>query len=180
MQDMTGYYDVAHRQLGRLKGVAEAEGFSCHDVYDGEILRGIGLGVGFAIPLSDGEDGVSEVAAVSLSCGSPQLAYLTGGVLRDVTQDRMTILETCNRATWDNPGFPAFLHANDLGWDVLLQTRLPVEAFVGRPDLFGALVGSMPKFLEKVRAGLVSGQVTGSRYGWNTTDVRRLVGRSLS
>ncbi len=180
MQDMADYFDVAHGQLGRMKGVAQAEGFSCHDVYDGEIFRGLGMGVGFVIPLSDGDEGVSEVAAVSVSCGAPQLAYLTGGVLRDVTQDRMTIFEACNRATWDNPGFPAFLHANDVGWDVLLQTRLPVDAFVARPDLFGALVGSMPKFLEKVRAGLASGQVAGSRYEWNTADVRRLVGRSLS
>ena len=178
--DLAERFAAVQAQLMRLRAVAESEGFACHivDEDQGTGLGGVGMGVGFVIPL--GEEGAHEPIAVSLSASRPALAYLTAGVLRDVSQDRMAILETCNRATWDNPGLPAFLHANDLGWDVLLQTVQPVEVFVGRPDLLAALVGAAPKFLGMVRSALATRQVTGSPYGWTREDTRRLVGRSLS
>jgi hypothetical protein len=180
VQDLVDRFNAANTQLSRLKGVAEAEGFSCYEVRDDEggELGGVGMGVGFVIPL--GDESQRESVAVSVSSSRPQLAYLTAGVLRDVTQDRLAVLETCNRATWDHPGLPAFLHANDSGWDVLLQTTQPVEIFVARPDLLSALVGASPKFIVNARAALAERQVSGSPYQWSRVDTRRLVGRSLS
>lgn len=132
------------------------------------------IGVGAAVGWSDLSFCVVSVAAG----GNESIVNLTIGVIKDVQQDRLTVLDACNRLTRDNAAYPYFLHDAEAGWDVLLQVRLPLGVVVNSSEYFLALVHQLPAMGVGVRNDLQS-VLGGTPYGWSDADLNRLLLRSL-
>lgn len=97
----------------------------------------VGFGVGISVPLH-GDD--FSVISVMASTGLCEVVNLAIGVLKDVEQGRLAVLDRCNELTRDNHAYPYFLHGTEAGWDILLQVRMPLGVAVAAPSYFVGLV----------------------------------------
>jgi hypothetical protein len=136
-----------------------------------ENMFGVGVAVAF------GEETVQVISVI----GPPndQQVMLTGGIFRDMTQERLEILNACNRHTQGLTAFPVYLHDADAGWDILVGTRYPVGVLVRCPDLLDVSVRAIPQLIDQGRKSFTEAGIGGSPYRWNDEDINRLFLRSM-
>lgn len=159
----------ALQQLDRVKRLLDRLGLR----YDN--LPPLVIGGGVAVPVS-----TSEYSVLSISAGGNEnVLNITIGVLRDIIrQDRLGVLDACNMRTRDNSAYPLFLHDADAGWDILMQTRLPVNLVTEVPSYLHSLIHNLPMLAANHRIELQR-QFGGSAYQWEPHDRNRLGLRSL-
>lgn len=105
--------------------------------------------------------------------------YITSGVLKDISADRLAILDICNNLTRDNPTYPVFLDDSEDGWDVLLQQRFPIDRLLANLPIFKSYVEEFPGWARHARQRFALAGLQGQVHAWNADDVRRLVLRSV-
>ncbi len=156
-------------QLDRIRALAPRCGFRPVTLPDS--FRGAHL----AIVLDE-----SVYVALSLEFGMDVL-FVTSGVLRDVTDDRLTALQACNALTRSRPAFPCFLAPADgpYGSDVILQQGHPLSLVHEAPGFFKFSVETMSSVTAKMRERLESEGLGGAPYRWNDEDIHRLTIRAL-
>jgi hypothetical protein len=161
---MTPLMQTARANLDQLTNVLRQNGMTYRD------LPSWSMAVGIGVPY-----GPEEFVVVTIS-GPPNdnTVYLTTGVLRDVSHDRMVLLELCNSLTAENAAFPTYLHDSDLGWDVHIQQSLPVQLLMDVPPFFLATLGSLPGAASGARERALAVNAGGRHYQWNEEDVERL------
>lgn len=162
-------HDAEHAHLAELRSAAEASGLECFPVQDA------GLAMAFAVP-GETNEGVS-ISMVSFLIGSPGGVYVTAGVALQPVADRLAILEALNFSASDNPTFTPFVHGRD--GDILVQTKLPAEAFLKFPALLGLLVGVLPDVVQRTRSTLRQSGIAGEFFGWSNENLGRLAGQSV-
>lgn len=161
---------LAVRQLGKIKNLLGEAGLTYVDLGEGFNCAGVGLTWGEA-----------HWAVVSVAAGGLENAVtITVGVLKDVTQDRPTVLDACNAMTRDNPTYPVFLHDAQKGSDILMQLQLPIDLMLKNPDYFRANLEHLPQYAELRRPDLQKAGIDGGEYTWNDEDRRRLLIRSTA
>jgi hypothetical protein len=158
----------ARRVLEVLKTALRGFGVQYVDLPVPPIPVGVGIGVVW-------EDG--DLLTISVGCDEGSLVNLTTGVLADVTQDRLLVLDACNRRTRDNSLLPFYLHDAEAGWDILLQQRFPAELLLGDRDFFSECVQVIPMAAREARADFAEQGLGGHRY--EASDLSRLLLRSL-
>ena len=131
---------------------------------------GVGIGVSF------GESGFEVISVIGPP--SDQSVKLTAGIARDVPQDRLQILDLCNRHTQGLSQFPIYLHDAQAGWDVLMQVDFPVQLLEDVPPFFLNVVQSLPPIAAQAREPFVEGGCAGMPYEWTEADTTRLMLRS--
>ncbi|MEH0935828.1 hypothetical protein [Micromonospora psammae] len=162
------YLAPARPTLARTLQIVSGAGLRYVDLGEGIV------GVGAAVPFGPEAFSVVSVAAG----GNEGTVNLTIGVLKDVRQDRLAVLDECNSLTQDNAAYPYYLHDAEIGWDVLLQVRLPITVVNAVPAYFLALLQQLPGYSDKGREK-ISAVVGGKPYQWNQEDCQRLLLRSL-
>jgi len=106
--------------------------------------------------------------------------FITAGVLRDINQDRLTVLTMCNARNQGTTAYPFFLHDADSGWDILIQQTFPVQLLLDVPQFFSACLRGVPDAAEEAQEEFLDGNVGGRPYHWNLEDLERLLLRSLA
>lgn len=129
---------------------------------------GLGVGIGYD----------AGFTVLSVFAGQTFVRF-TGGVLMDVDQDRLAVLNACNKRTQDLPSFPVFLHDADAGWDVLTATQFPIGILVHAPAFLKDYVEAMAMVSTDARATFAELRVGGNPYEWSGEDLDRLLIRSL-
>ncbi|MEH0929071.1 hypothetical protein [Micromonospora sp. CPCC 205558] len=133
------------------------------------------MGVGVAVPY-----GPADYVVISVSGGgSESLLNLTSGVLQDLSQEPLPILDACNKITRDNPIFPHFLHDAEAGWSVLVQHRALATVLYDVRGLMQVVVENLPVIARASREKLAAAGVVGRPYTWNPADANHLLIRSL-
>lgn len=157
--------------LRRLQQVLESNGARCTPLPTPAFPCGVGVG------LLIGQD------MATVSVGFPpesHMANLTVGVFKDVSQDRLEVLDVCNKCTRNHAGFPVYLHDAEAGWDVLVQVRFLVDQLVDDGDMLIAYLQQLPAAAEHARAEFAAAGVAGERYQADAQDFGRLLIRSLT
>jgi hypothetical protein len=159
----------ALQQLDRIKRLLERLSLRY------ENLPPLIVGGGVAVPVT-----ASEYCVVSISAGGNEnVLNITIGILRDIVrQDRLGVLDACNTRTRDNSAYPLFLHDAEAGWDILMQTRLPVNLLTEAPGFLDSLIRNLPLLAADHRIELQR-QFGGIAYQWESADLYRLGIRSL-
>jgi len=138
-------------------------------------------------PLPDGPTGVGvavsygELGFLVVSVGEPPNdlnVSLTVGIAKDVDEDRLAVLDLCNRHTRAWSAFPVYLHDAPSSWDVILEVNHPVQLFVDIPPFFMSMVRGVLKVGQQVRQTFVDAGFGGQPYEWNPDDTQRLLLRS--
>ena len=162
--------EPARAQMRRVMALATQVGL--HHVDLGECAIGVGVG----IPFDE-----THVVLLSISGGGNESQLLiTSGVVRDIGPDDLGALRFCNDKTRDNPSLPCFVHQAEVGTDVLLQLRHPVNVLLATPQWFRSLVEAMPPYTDGVRRDLAEkAGVGGQPYRWDGEDLHRLLLRSM-
>lgn len=164
------WLEPAVQKLTKIKNLLDEAGLKYVDL--GEGLNCVGVG------LTRDEGGW---AVVSVAAGGLENAVtITVGVLKDVTQDRPTVLEACNAATRDNPTYPVFLHDAQQGWDILVQQQFHIDLVLKNPGYFRGSLENLPRYAELRRPDLQTAGIEGHEYTWNDEDRRRLLIRSTA
>lgn len=161
--------EAEYAHLASLRAAVEAFGIECFPVQDS------GMAMAFAVPMDTNEG--TAISMVSFLVGQPGMVYLTGGVSIQPVAERLTILETLNRAAANNPTFSPFLH--EAIRDVLVQIKLPAETLLNFPPLLDLLVGAVPDVIQGTRRELSDAGVTGDFYGWSNQNLTRLAVHSV-
>lgn len=159
----------AVQQLDRVKGALTSIGLRYVDL--GRGLWGVGLGIGW----SD-----TDYIVLSVAGGLEGVLNLTAGVLKDVAQDRLAVLNFCNSLTQNNAAFPFFLHDAPVGWDVLAQQRHPIDVLLTNQSFFRSCVENLPTVAKEGRVKFIEAGIQGQPYGWNDEDRYRLLVRSVA
>ncbi len=157
------------RRLDQIKQVLEND-LGLQYVEGTDMSIGVGLGVAWS---------ETDFLALSVSLGSPSNLYITGGIYRDIPQDRLSALEAVNSLNQDNPAYTAFLHDAEIGWDLLLQQCLPIQLFVDIPPFLGACLQPTLGRIEEAREKCKELGVAGTGYRWVSDDLQRLLQTSL-
>ncbi|WP_410644967.1 hypothetical protein [Amycolatopsis sp. lyj-346] len=164
------WLEPAVRQLSKIKNLLDEAGLKYADL--GEGLNCVGVGLTWD---------KGGWAVVSMAAGGLEDAVtITVGVLKDVTQDRPTVLDACNATTRDNPTYPIFLHDAQQGWDVLVQQQFHVDLVLTNPDYFRGCLANLPRYAELRRPDLRKAGIEGLDYTWNDENLRRLLIRSTA
>ena len=161
-------HDAPQATLERLKPVINRLGLRDLELQPAPF--GVGLAVGF------GDTGFTVVSVAG--GGNEGHVSLSCGVLRDVRQDRLLVLDACNRLTRDRAAYPFFLHDAQVGWDVLLQTSFPAQVLHDAPAFLDAMLRGLPQVAQEGREQLLDSQVGGVAYEWAPADLQRLLIRS--
>ncbi len=134
------------------------------------------VGAGHAIAF---REDVACVASCSMYLGDQ--FSITWGINRDVDQDRLKVLDACNRHNQDHPAYPMQLHDAIASWDTLLVLVFPLQLFRAEPDFIQAwqLNPGFCDFVDQARETLNEAGVGGTPYQWNPDDMNRLLSRSL-
>ncbi|PYC66190.1 hypothetical protein C7C45_26050 [Micromonospora arborensis] len=133
------------------------------------------MGVGVAVPY-----GPTDYVIISISGGGNEsVLNLTSGVLQDLPQDPLPILDVCNKLTRDNPIFPHFLHDAEAGWAVLVQHRALATVLYDVPGLMKVIVENLPVIARQSREKLAAAGVVGRPYIWSPADANHLLIRSM-
>ncbi len=120
---------------------------------------------GFAIAF-----GPADFVVVSVEADAPEHMAITSGILKNVTSDRVRLLEYCNTETANNPGMPVFVH----GRDVLLQTRMPIAVVARIPELLSVQINDAPPYAAEKRESWLREEIIGETYVWSRDDLERL------
>jgi hypothetical protein len=120
---------------------------------------------GFAIVLGPG-----DYVVVSVEEDSPDHLAITCGLVKDVENDRTTVLEYCNTETANNPGMPIYSH----GSDVLLQTRSPMAVIARIPELLSVMIHDLPPYAADKRESWLRQGIRAESYKWDEVDCARL------
>lgn len=165
---MDDFLAPARPTLARALQIVTGAGLQYQDL--GQSMVGVGAAVAF---------GPEAFSLVSVAAGGTEnVVNLTIGVLKNVRQDRLAVLDKCNRLTRDNPAYPYFLHDAEIGWDILLQVRIPILVVNDAPGYFLALLQQLPEISIEGREA-ISAVAGGQPYQWNQNDCQRLLQRSL-
>jgi len=167
--DLDDFLGNAHQTLASAKTALTQNGVQSVDL--AAKVFGVGLAVAF-------DPDSYTVLSVQGPPNDGQL-MLTCGVLRDVTQDRLRVLDACNRHTQNLPAFAVYLHDAELGWDVLMQQSFPLRLLLDVPPFYLSLIEGMPKVANQAREAMSQASVGGVPYTWTVDDVDRLFTRSL-
>jgi hypothetical protein len=99
--------------------------------------------------------------------------FITAGVLRDINQDRLTVLTMCNARNQGTTAYPFFLHDADSGWDILIQQTFPVQLLLDVPQFFSACLRGVPDVAEEAQEEFLESNVGGHRITgtWKTWTV---------
>lgn len=161
---------VAAGQLERIKVAVSQLGLKYVD------LAPVTFGVGIGIAWGDTEYVVLSIAAG----GNENQLMMTSGVLRDVKQDRLAVLDACNRRNQSNSSYLFYLHDAEVGWDILLQHMYPIELLLDVPPFFQAAVTGLPRETQEARTQFAEEwSFGGEPYRWNDEGVARLLLRSM-
>jgi hypothetical protein len=167
---MSDFLDTARDQLERVRGLTRHVGFKFVE------LAPFPVGVGIGIAWGKQEYVVLTVAGG----GSEHQLSITSGVLRDIRQDRLSALDTCNRLTQNNAAYPVYLHDAEAGWDILVQQTFPIEVLFAVPEFFASSCTNLPIVSANTREEFASrSSVGGVLYDWNEHDLHRLFLRSM-
>jgi len=161
---------VASGQLERIKVAVSQLGLKYLDL----VPAALGVGIGIAW-------GETKYVVLSIAGGGNEnQLMLTSGVVRDVKQDRLAVLDACNRRNQNNSSYLFYLHDAEAGWDILLQNTYPIELLLDVPPFFQAAVTSLPRVTEEARTQFAEEwSFGGEPYRWNDEDVARLLLRSM-
>jgi hypothetical protein len=170
MDELEQWEAAARRTIGMICSGLEQIGLRWVEL-QGPGMIGLGLAVGWP-------DDRFNVISVGLG-GSEDTVNISAGILRDVAQDRVRILDACNRLTRDNATFPCFLHDAEAGWDVLTSLRLPVGVFASNIAFLNLYLESQALVCENLRSDPDLASLGGAAYTWDEADVNRLLTRSL-
>ena len=132
------------------------------------------VGVGLGIASSE-----TDYIVLSVAGGLEGILNLTAGVLKDVTQNRLNVLNVCNSLTQNNPAYPFYLHDAEAGWDIHVQQRYPIDVLLAAPSFFQSCVGNLPVMAKQGRNKFIEAGVRGQLYNWDHDDARRLLTRSM-
>jgi hypothetical protein len=158
----------AVQQLGRIKKALARLGIKFF-----ELNRDVfGAGVGVA---RDGEG----FMVLSVSGPAAGILNITVGILKNVSHERLRLLELCNSLTRDNTAFPVYLHDAPDGWDVHVQQRYLIDLLEEKPWFFRACVENLPATAETARVKFQEAGIAGEPYARNISDAQRLLIRSL-
>jgi hypothetical protein len=146
----------ARAQLDRLRVVLD--GLSLKYVEIEPRMTAVGLAVAF---------GDAEFSVLSISGGNSSYVYVTAGALKDVSHEKLQILEVCNDYVADRAEVPVYLHDADIGWDVL-------ALYVDVPAYFGLILRAVPNAAIGVRQALGAKGVAGEPYKFSEQDLNRL------
>lgn len=161
---------IASHQLERIKVAVAQAGLKYLE------LSSTPFGVGVGIAWSEFDFVVLSV----LGGGSENQLMITSGVLRDIKQDRLAVLDACNRRNQNNTAYPFYLHDAEVGWDILVQLTFPIELLLDAPPFFAASMTNLPQVAQMARDDFVAKwSLGGEPYRWNDDDVKRLLIRSL-
>jgi hypothetical protein len=156
-------------QMTRIKAALDQLGLRFLDL--GTLVIAAGVGIAY---------GQNDYLVLSVSAGGSEgVLNLTSGVLKDVRQDRLAILNICNKLTRDNPAYPVFLHDAEAGWDVLMQQRLLTDLLLADLSTFKSLIELLPRAAQSARAKFAEANLGGQMYTWTNDDIRRLLLRSV-
>jgi hypothetical protein len=161
---------VAAGQLERIKVAISQLGLKYVDLAPATF--GVGIGIAW---------GETEFVVLSIAGGGNEnQLMMTSGVLRDVKQDRLAVLDACNRRNQNNSSYLFYLHDAEVGWDVLLQNTYPIELLLDVPPFFQAVVTSLPRETQEARTQFAEEwSFGGEPYRWNDDGVARLLLRSM-
>jgi len=162
--------ELVARELEAVASVLAAHGLQSYP-----LGRSV-LGAGKVIALPAG-----GFTLVSVGLFRHEMAYLTGGVMRNLAQDqRLAILNTVNEWNQNNSLFPAYLHDAAAGWAVLIQCTLRASQFAIAPRFPIELVTLMPQVVVALWDKLVGRGVSGEPFAYTTADLDQLLLRSLA
>jgi hypothetical protein len=158
----------ARAVLEQLKTALRSLGIKYVDLPVPALPLGVGVGT-----VWDGGD----LITISVGCDEGSLVNLTTGVLRDVAQDRLPVLDACNGRTRENSLLPVYLQDAEAGWDILLQQRFPADLLLAEREFFGEFLQAILLAAREARADFAERGLGGYRY--ETSDLDRLLLRSL-
>jgi len=158
----------AAQQLDRVKDALTSSGLRFVDL--GSTVMGVGLGIAW----SD-----TDYVVLSVSGGLEDVLNLTAGILKDVTHDRLNVLNVCNNLTQNNSAYPFYLHDAEVGWDIHVQQRYPIDVLLAAPSFFRSCVGDLPTIAKEGRNKFIEAGVQGEPHTWNDEDLHRLLVRSM-
>jgi hypothetical protein len=161
---------VAKQQLKRIKVALTQADLNYAELPDQ--VFGVGVAVGFS---------QAEYVVLSVMAGGMEnQLMMTGGILKDVNQDRLAALDACNRFNQSNTAFPVFLHDAEIGWSILVQQTHPIEVVLDVPEFFIGNVRSIPQIVAQYRETLAKEWSLGGRpWAWNEEDHRALLMSSM-
>jgi hypothetical protein len=160
--------DEALASLQAIAGTLERLGIQY--VRAADSASGVGLGIAW---------GPTEFVVLSITASRSQNLRITNGALRDVVQDRLSILEGCNELNKANSAFTWILSDEVAGWDILMQQSYPLSLLVEVPDYFAATLEPSVRVTAEGLSRLYARGVEGKRYEWGAPDAERLLERSL-
>lgn len=162
--------ELASHQLERIKVAVGQGGLKYLDLPPAPF--GVGIGIAWS--------GTDYVVLSVLGGGSENQLMITCGVLKDVKQDRLAVLDACNRRTQNCAAYPFYLHDAKIGWDVLVQQTFPIELMLDVPTFFVSSATNLPQVAQMAREDFAAEwSLGGEPYRWNDDDVRRLLMRSM-
>jgi len=165
MNEIEEWRADAEVTLNAVRLILESCGLASVDVEPIAMLAG-GAAIGW-------QEGGFSVVTVGLG-GSESLINIATGAMKDVPHDRLSILETCNACTRDNPLFPVYLHDAEIGWDILVHQRWPLEAFGDSPGLLGIFLQVQQQKADEAREKGLARSLEGGRFVWDDDDIKRL------
>ena len=114
---------------------------------------------------------------ISIPLQGDIVAYITGGVIRDVRgNDKLRLLETCNDLTADY-AMPAFyLHdSEEMGWGILCQTKVPVPIVEDVPQYFASLLQTVEGCMGNAREIVAERGIEGQPWQWTDEHLKSLL-----
>lgn len=159
----------AARQLERVKAMLTEHELRFTDL--GEAVVGVGVALCW---------GETDWVVVSINGGGNENAIaVTAGILKNCSQDRPLLLDTCNSMTRDNTVYPVYLHDAADGWDVLVQQRFHIDLVLTNPVFFRNTLVNLPTYARQKREELVTAGIQGDTHLWDGETIHRLFIRSM-
>jgi hypothetical protein len=121
------------------------------------------------------------IVAVTAQSYNDHQFSITYGIAKDVAQEKLKVLEACNRHNQDLTAYPVLLHDAETGWDVLMKLTYPVQLFRDVPEfvLGWALNEGMGEMVRSARTRLAEADLVVTPHRWNLEDAIRLHLRSI-
>jgi hypothetical protein len=129
------------------------------------------MGAGHVLEFAD-----DVIAAVTAQAYNDHQFSITYGVAKDVAQDKLKVLEACNRHNQGMTAYPVLLHDAETGWDVLMKLTYPVQLFRDVPEfvLGWALNEGMGEKVRSARTHLAEAELVVTPHRWNLEDATHL------
>ncbi len=155
--------------LAEVKNAVRAAGLTF--VETNKFVMGAGIAVGWT---------ENFYAMLSIANFLENQLNITYGVQRDISADRLAVLNLCNIHNQNLTAYPVYLHDAEAGWDILMQNVLPMQVLRDAPEfVFGYYLRGESVVVDELRQKIVQVELGGHAYAWNEGDVNRLLARSL-